>query len=364
MTKMTISKLKTNFRKKMKEEHGLKVSITRETNVITMEYENKYKSPYSKYVTSATYHNGVIIVNEGQYASYNQEFTGEMFDFWQKVAELKELDALIFPGTRSVFVRKIEQEGFQKGKELVEEEKWKKYIGTLPRGYYIKELKAGSVEKILRFNKIIYDVLHVLKNEDVTMKYEQRNVEEYTVYSYYYQGINDVFSTKITSEGVTFHFGEEMVEVSDENKIKETLKDYFTKVYNKRKVKNIFNYPRKYFDEYVSTKLSLSAHKDEIYEYLKSVYMPKEIEEYFAKIQHQEPNKTSYRISWSNEPTLFILMDYVFVLEQQPHAITMYKIDELEKAQAYLKHLIVTRIEQIMDSEIQRMGEKYQKTLI
>lgn len=364
MTKMTISKLKTNFRKKMKEEHGLKVSITRETNVITMEYENKYKSPYSKYMTSATHHNGVMIVNEGQYASYNQEFTGEMFDFWQKVAELKELDALIFPGTRSVFVRKMEQEGFQKGKEIVEEEKWKKYIGTLPKGYYIKELKVGSVEKIIGFNKIVYDILSRLKNEDVTMKYERRNVEEYTVYTYYYQGINDTFSTKITSKGVEFHFGGETTFVSEEKEIKETLEGYFTKVYNKRKVKNIFNYPRKYFDEYVSTKLSLNAHKDEIYEYLKNVYMPKEIEEYFAKIQYQEPNKTSYRISWSNEPTLFILMDCVFVLEQQPHAITMYKIDELEKAQAYLKHLIVTRIEKIMDLEIQQMEKKYQKTLI
>jgi len=363
MTKMTISKLKTNFRKKMKEEHGLKVSITRETDVITMEYENKYKSPYSKYVTIATYHNGSMIVNESQSTSYNQTFTGEMFDFWQKVAELKELDALIFPGTRSVFVRKIEQEGFQKGKELVDEEKWKKYIGTLPRGYYIKELKAGSIEKILGFNKMIYDVLHVLKNEDITMKYEKRNVEEYTVYSYYYQGINDVFSTKITSGGVTFHFGEEEITIFDEKEIKETLKHYFAKVYNKRKVKNIFNYPRKYFDEYVSTKLSLNARKDEIYEYLKSVYMPKEIEEYFAKNQHQEPNKTSYRISWSNEAALFILMDCVFVLEQQPHGLHMFKIEELDKAQAYLKNAIVTRIEKKLDLEIQQMEKNYQKTL-
>jgi hypothetical protein len=196
------------------------------------------------------------------------------------------------------------------------------------------------------------------------MKYEQRNVEEYTVYTYYYQGINDTFSTKITSEGVTFHFGEEVVEVSDEKKIKETLEDYFTKVYNKRKVKNIFNYPRKYFDEYVSTKLSLNAHKDELYEYLKSVYMPKEIEEYFAKMQHKEPNKTGYRISWSNEPKLFILMDCVFVIEQQPHAITMYKIDELEKAQTYFKELIFKRVEHMIDTEIQRMGEEYRKTLI
>lgn len=359
MNKKKIGKLKTKFREKMKEKNH-KATIARDLSRLSVEYNRDWWGK-SEFYTQAYFTNGVLEIDDDTSYPFKEDLYLEMIDeFWLPLAKEKELDAIIVPSQRTAITDKLIQQGYKKVKEVMNVQDWKVNVGNIGEEYYIKEINPGKLNETIKFNQAIKEAINKLKEEDVTMSYKTEREEDKIKVTYYYQGLNQHLTYAISNGVATFGFDNEEVVCKTPDEAKKTLEEYFKKLYNKQKVKNIFNYPKMHFETYMSKNVTNAKKiQDAVHEHLKTKHLPKDIEEHFAQLKTQVIQAKYQTRSW-RETHLFVLMDMVFVSTENQE-VYAYSIDEYEKSKEKFEEVIMKIVKTEIDNAINPVDNQIKK---
>jgi len=360
MTQKNIGKLKTKFREKYKEK-GTKASISRNLSKITIEYNEGWYNHTNEFHTKASFTNGVLQISEETSYPFKEDYYSDMIhSFWEPLAKEKGLDAIIIPGLRTTLTKELMEKGYVKMDNAFHKE-WSEHVETLHENTYIKVFHPENLDKTILLSKTVKETFKELKDEDVTMTTKTKVEQETFLLTYYYQGLNQTLSYEIAGGEFRFQFEDETSIAKNAEETKEVILSHFKKIYNKQKVKNIFNYPKIHFENYVKKNVkNLPDVVEKIYEYLKTKHLPKDIEEHFAIPKKNLVTARYSTRSWK-DVQLFHLMDMLFILNEK-NEMEVFPDTEYDKAKEKFEEECVRLAKLDVKMSMQGMDDYFMKT--
>lgn len=296
MKEKTITKLNSEFRKKMTE-FGLNLKISREGNKITLSddqaqnYRRKEILELSFNVVGETLY--ILKINE-KGAGFKVNTMLNAFDYIYQYSKLKgvksiEMEEKIFDSTAFSFVNKIRKKdigflnllGFEGTEEEENDEKVKKMNLNVDK-YVSLSQQYKSVKKKI---EILSEENPTLVIQEIT---ERKGKECFYLGDIRWKGYNSKF--EVLFKNNNFIIIDENMENLENNQFDELIEEYLKKIENRRKLLNLIDPPFDHIKSFIQRTLRTYLkydYKKVILDLVKEGYKSDDVEELSSKYERQ-----------------------------------------------------------------------------
>jgi len=236
------------------------------------------------------------------------------------------------------------QEGFQ---QMQEDEQWFKkisyeYLEIWHKTNFFLFLQNKTWKTMYDLHRWIVQQMQEEEKETITVEYNLVNISITTMnYRMYYEGLFYWLYVNVEKEiliDINQKRREKPIppnniwkgskEEIDEKKIKENLHQFFKKIKETQRIKNIYNPPTHHQEEMVKELIRPMEYRVQLLEWIKTIYRPLELEHICAKWR-KEKKVEAHRYPLIEEGTLHIGFF-------GPHAVLLHEHD-MEKQIFYFK---------------------------
>lgn len=331
-----LSKLKSEFRKRIALEPGKKAILGRDNQIVKIHYKGREMFPL---VVSLTIYHNVLVVQTLSKYFYIDDFCKLMEHYGVPYAKLNGVEAIFFNNNDAQTKEGLGKIGFVPISTLMEKEEWNKTLLSYARKkspilheYVYLPLKKDDLLKRFSYDQTLLGALQAIKEKDPTFSYtfEVYDGENAIKLRYYCEGIKGALDYVIQYPCVLIAEKEEEERswvVEGKTQIQEWLFEYFKKIANRQKLKNIFEHPMDHFALYINTHLNCKGHViKQLFTHLTNQHAPKNIEIYFAD-KKEKPKTFKYYAIPQKCVELVQLMEQWFVIvnDEDVHSCNNYQ---------------------------------------
>lgn len=230
-------------------------------------------------------------------------------------------------------------------------------------GTWAKEVNIGSIEYKTNMIEQIKETLEKIKEKRPTFKF----LYSYELVKFHFRGSEDEFRFKVKKEGTEIidYKRSETYLCKNKEEMEKNIELILEKIEKTQKVKQIFEPNKEYFESYI--KKNIIQEKEtisELYDKLRKLYSPYEIEDHFAKLGEKKEKKIiKQEFPFKNNKRQLLLTELMgenIIIEtlKKGRKITLYGKNE-EKAKESLKN----RSMEIYEEEITNFKKELDKKI-
>lgn len=312
MTEAKIKKLKSDFRKNMKENFG-SCYIDRNVSRVGFDYMRSYYLDQKKGYILAQVNENILYLTSSINSHNDNSIIKSLFvidNFWLEYAKINNYDAVV---VNNHFGKDINEKFIELGFEVSDSENakfFRKYYFRHSSELFCKILNKDVINKKKKMTEALFKKLDNLTkaNPTISCNIVYHGIENPLYLRMYYEGKNlelkysfdesNIFKIKLEEQRKPESGFSYSVEIKEEDKLEADIEDLFKKLDNNVKLKNLFSYPTRFYDDFSSRNLGFlnQEKKKELLNHLRTFYKPKDIEIYFAELDGNKFNFISHKV--------------------------------------------------------------------
>lgn len=249
----------------------------------------------------------------------------------------------------------------------------KGFFGKIEENRHSKDfiyfIEKGELYKTLSIVSIVESVIESKMEKEPTIELEKGNIREsHIYYRLYYEGKYNNLSIKREKYKKEIHvtFKDEITVISlDEYEEDDWLKIWgkiFLSDYNKTRLNAIFKPPTRYQEKNIKLLADKKKQQEQILNYLKEKYHPREMENLFARSEKEQTIGKEYEdIGYDDKIAFAYIENHIFVYNDEVlnrEKVKHFTLEEKDQALEYYQQLFETYYENLIKRKINYADSK------